>query len=179
MTGTFGSPPDLAGPAWPVPTMPARPICRRADLHVVRPCPRPRRDRRGQETDRGRTPRSTPATARLNPDPRRASPRRPSGHVPRTAPPGELPGRRRPALRTRRNRRGPALFVGEAGDDRPRVLVAPDTEHPWRWSEEGVVDQYGERLTVRRRLPLSMCLSSAMTARRAAGHAAAFACQRP
>jgi hypothetical protein len=28
-------------------------------------------------------------------------------------------------------------------------LVAPDTEHPWRWSEAGRLDEYGERLTVR------------------------------
>jgi len=29
-----------------------------------------------------------------------------------------------------------------------RVLYAPDDRHPWRWSDEGAVDEYGENLSV-------------------------------
>lgn len=42
----------------------------------------------------------------------------------------------------------PALFIGEAEHPSDRVLVAPDSEHPWRWSDPGHIDEYGERLTV-------------------------------
>jgi len=54
-------------------------------------------------------------------------------------------------LRYRRGEeaRSPALFIGEVDVPHERVLVAPSAEYPWRWSDPGHVDEYGERLTVR------------------------------
>lgn len=40
----------------------------------------------------------------------------------------------------------PALFI--CHNRLRRVLVAPDTRQPWRYSKAGSVDEYGERLTV-------------------------------
>jgi hypothetical protein len=42
----------------------------------------------------------------------------------------------------------PALLMGNAGEDPHVVLVAPDTNHPWRRSSPGHVQEYGRRLSV-------------------------------
>jgi hypothetical protein len=43
----------------------------------------------------------------------------------------------------------PALLMGHAREDAHVILVAPNTDHPWRRSSPGHVEAYGRRISVR------------------------------